>query len=71
MIDDLSTEGLHRLAGVQHIIAFKQPLDAGLAKAERPEDQRTMRDRFIPRHICLAPQRPRFMRCHWKCCTMA
>jgi hypothetical protein len=27
-------------------------LDAGLAKAERPEDQRTMRDRFIsPAHL--------------------
>ena len=71
MVDDLSAEGLHRLASIQHIITFEQPLDACLPKAQRSQDQRPMRDRFIPRHIRLAPQRARFMRCHWKCCTMA
>jgi hypothetical protein len=42
VVDDLSAEGLHGLAGVQHVITFKQPLDACLPKAQRPQDQRPM-----------------------------
>ena len=39
VVDDLSAEGLHRLASIQHIVAFQQPLDAGLPEAKRPQDQ--------------------------------
>jgi hypothetical protein len=44
---DLGAERAHGIGGVEHVLAFEQPRDAGLSDRERAEDQRPMRDRFV------------------------
>ena len=59
VIGDLRSEGAHRLRGVQHVLAFQQPRDPGLAHGQRPQDQRPVADRLVAGHMGLAPERPR------------
>ena len=40
----------HGLGGVDHVLAFQQPGDAGLADRERAEDQGAVRDRLVAGH---------------------
>ena len=47
---DTRAERAHGLGGVEHILAFEQPGDPGLADRERAEDQRAVRDRLVARH---------------------
>ena len=41
--------GLHRLGGVQHILALQQAMDRRLANGKTAEHQRTVRDRLVAR----------------------
>ena len=43
-------ERAHGLGGVQHVLAFQQAGDRAFADRQRPENQRPVRDRFVPRH---------------------
>src|SRR5262249_41555894 len=45
-----SAERAHRLAGVDHILAFEQPGNAGLPDRERAEDEGAVRDRLVAGH---------------------
>ena len=47
---DPGAERAHGFAGVDDILAFEQPGDAGLADGERAEDQGAMRDRLVAGH---------------------
>ena len=50
-------ERLHRLRGVEHILAFEQSADFASRRRKRAEDQRPMRDRFIAGHAHAAAER--------------
>ena len=54
---DLRAQRSHRLSGIEHILAFEQTADAGLADRKRAEYQRAMRNRFVARHADTAFQR--------------
>src|SRR5262249_29473620 len=59
---DLGPERTHSIGGVEHVLAFEQPGDAGLADRERAEDQRPVRDRFVAGHARGAFERARAAR---------
>src|SRR5262245_17394337 len=44
---DLGAQRAHRLAGVDHVLAFEQPGYAGFPDRERAEDEGAVRDRFV------------------------
>src|SRR5262249_3994702 len=44
---DLSAKRLDRFRSVEHVLAFEQAADTGLADRKRPEDQRAMRNRLV------------------------
>ena len=50
-------ERAHGLGGVQHVLAFQEAINRALADRQRPENQGTVRDRFVPRHPGPALQR--------------
>ncbi len=45
-------------AGMEHVFAFEQPLDLGAPDGQKPENEGTMRDRFIARRPQAALERP-------------
>ena len=46
----------HRLAGIEHVLAFQQPADTGFAHSQGPEDQGPVRNRLVARDAQAAPQ---------------
>src|SRR5262249_4758281 len=47
---DLGAQRARRLAGVEYVLAFEQPGDAGLPDRERAEDEGAVRDRLVAGH---------------------
>src|SRR5262249_13937837 len=47
---DLGAQRAHRLAGVDHVLAFEQPGYAGFPDRERAEDEGAVRDRLVAGH---------------------
>ena len=54
---DRGAQRPHGLGGVDHVLAFEQPGDAGLADRERAEDQGAVRDRLVAGHAHAALER--------------
>ena len=54
---DGGAERSHGMAGIEHVVAFEQPRDAGLPHRERAEDQGPVRDRFVAGHAHAALER--------------
>ncbi len=50
-------ERAHHVGGVQHVLAFQQAGDRGLAHGERPQDEGAVRDRLVAGHAGAALQR--------------
>src|SRR5215472_14456948 len=59
---EVGAERTHGVGGVEHVLAFEQPGDAGLADRERAEDHRSVRDRFVARDARAALERARAAR---------
>src|SRR5262249_38642008 len=55
---DRGTQGPHRLAGADHVVALEQPGNFGLADGERTDDQRPVRDRLVTGYAHAASERP-------------
>ncbi len=53
---DLRTERPHGLRRVQDVVAFEQAADARFAARKAAEDQRTMRDGLVARHVRRLPR---------------
>ena len=53
---DRGAERPHGVGGVEHVFAFEQARDPGLADRQGAEDQRPMRDRLVARHADAAAQ---------------
>ena len=56
---DRGAERPHRLAGVEHVLAFEQSADARLSDRERAENQRPVGDRFVAGHADAPLERAR------------
>ncbi len=56
---DRGAQRAHGLAGVEHVLAFEQAGDAGLADRQRAEDQGAVRDRLVAGHAHAALERAR------------
>jgi hypothetical protein len=50
------TERAHHVGGVQHVLAFQEAFDRGLAHRQRPQDEGAVRDRLVARHAGAALQ---------------
>ena len=60
---DAGAEGLQGFRGVEHVFAFEQPADPGLADRQRAENERPDRDRLVARHADAAGQGAVAARC--------
>ncbi len=47
---DRGAECAHHFGGIDHVLAFEQARDPGLADGHRRQDQRAMRNRLVARH---------------------
>ena len=64
VVRDGRAKGLHRLGGIQHILAFQQAGDGGFANRHGPEDQSAVADRLVARHSSRAFERAGFVGGH-------
>mmetsp|Transcript_13705 Transcript_13705/g.21952 ORF Transcript_13705/g.21952 Transcript_13705/m.21952 type:complete len:246 (+) Transcript_13705:1144-1881(+) len=71
VVDHLCAKSRHGFAGVEHVFAFQQAGDFGLAHCHRSKDQAAMADRLITRHMRLALQRTASGRSHRNGCAVA